>query len=55
MKHKYQDRFYYGNWKDNVPNGRGFLYEPGHLFYDGQFEGGMPSGKSTVRFLDKKC
>lgn len=42
MKHKDQNRYYYGDWRNGVPNGKAFFYEPDKLIFDGNFVDGVP-------------
>lgn len=41
-----KDLYYYSELKDQLPSGKGFIYKPGILFYNGYFNNGIPEGES---------
>lgn len=55
MKHRDYDRYYYGKWDNGVPEGRGLLYEPGKLLFNGDFHKGLPEGRANIKFIDQLC
>lgn len=40
MKHKLENKYFLGNWNNGAPEGRGIVYEPGIVLYDGLFKNG---------------
>ncbi len=50
-----KDVYYYSELKDQLPSGKGFIYKPGILFYNGYFNNGIPEGESLVKLIDKQC
>lgn len=52
MKHKQENRYYYGDWKNGVPVGKGLFYEPSKLIFDGTFVEGIPEGFARIKFIE---
>ena len=55
MRHKDINRFYVGDWKEGVPEGQAFIYEPERILFNGKFEHGMPNGHAQIRFIQDGC
>jgi hypothetical protein len=51
VKHNFLDRYYYGNWKDGMPEGEAFFYEPQKLIFKGNFSHGVPTGPAKIDFI----
>lgn len=51
MKHKNKNRYYYGTWKDNLPEGQVLIYEPEKILFSGNFHKGLPEGKANIKFI----
>lgn len=52
MKLKSGEIYYYCNWANSLAQGKGFVYKPNVLFFDGFFNQGMPEGKAKVLFIN---
>lgn len=55
LKLKTTDVYYYCPWVDSLAEGKGFVYKPGVLFFDGNFHKGVPEGIANVKFLTESC
>jgi hypothetical protein len=42
---------YFGQWKNGVPEGRGFIYSPDKYLYEGSWKKGAKDGRARVVFL----
>jgi hypothetical protein len=51
MKHNFLDRYYYGSWKEGMPEGEAFFYEPQKLIFKGNFYHGVPTGPAKIDFI----
>lgn len=47
------NKYFYGDWDNNLPQGRGVLYQPNKVLIDSHFVAGIPNGQSKVIFIDK--
>lgn len=47
------NKYFYGDWHNNLPQGKGVLYQPNKILIDSFFVGGLPNGQSKVIFIDK--
>lgn len=52
MKDIEKERYYYGEWKDGLPEGKGLFYEPSKLLFNGVFQNGVPTGPAKIKFID---
>jgi hypothetical protein len=55
MKHKVENKYFLGNWNNGSPEGRGIVYEPGLVLYDGLFKNGELQGKAKIQQFQKNC
>lgn len=53
MKHKTQEEFYKGEWKDGFQNGKGILYIPHKFAYFGDFDK-TPHGEGKKIFYEAR-
>lgn len=47
------NKFYYGDWQNNLPEGKGVLYQPNKILIDSNFVAGSPNGQSMIIFIEK--
>lgn len=47
------NRYFYGNWINGLPEGRGIIYEPNKILVDSCFRFGEPYGYSKIIFINK--
>lgn len=43
---------YYGQWKEGLPDGRGFLYSPHSCLYEGSWKDGVKNGRARMIFTE---
>ena len=55
MKHKYENKYFMGDWNKGLPNGRGIYYDPEAIFYDGEFKEGAFEGDAKVKLFKRNC
>lgn len=48
------NQYFYGDWAQGLPNGRGILYQPNRKLIESNFVNGMPCGHGRIIFIDKK-
>ena len=44
--------YYEGEFKNDLPHGKGVLEEFGRLIYEGEFAEGYPNGKGSMEWYD---
>ena len=52
LKHKAYDQWYWGDWSDGKPRGKGIFYNQTNnrkVFYEGDFDG-LPNGRGRVMY-----
>jgi hypothetical protein len=54
LKKNYKNnRYYYGNWFQGLPSGKGIIYQPNSILIDSFFHQGTATGQSKIIFIDK--
>ena len=55
MRHKFENKYFLGDWNEGKPNGKGIYYDPNNILYKGDFEKGLLMGEAEVHLLKKNC
>ncbi len=54
LKKNYNNHtYYYGDWMNGLPKGRGVFYQPLRILIDGNFDDGVPNGRAKIFFILK--
>ena len=48
MRHKFENKYFIGDWNEGKPEGKGIFYEPNNILYDGDFKNGLFLGEAKI-------